>query len=286
MITYKPLPIKDKEVQKYLCNVEFKEANISAFKVQYHSWIYSSKNTVVNGLDCYSRALTDGVTGAFSDFLHHYSNKKLIVFNGEYPYHRDTGATVINDVDELTRDSRLILSTPFSATGNIHKKYIEIMEKCIVLDIPVFIDMAYFGACCLGKIDVTYSCIKMVSFSLSKTFGTGKCKIGICYYRDIPIGPMQMLNKYNYVNHIAINIHNPLIQNFSPDYMFDKYRKKQEAIAIDLSLDCSDTIFLCTTHDSKYNGFSRSGLINRIGIADLLIKDTYNKENLQWQEKP
>jgi len=286
MITYKPLPIKDARVQKHLTHVSFEQADIQAFKTQYNAWIHSSKHTVVNGLQDFATALTDGVTGAFADFTHAYPNKELVVFKGEYPYHRDTGATVINSVDNLQPETKLILSVPFAATGNKPEYYEEILDRCTQLNIPVFIDMAYFGACKLDEVNIDYKCVKIVAFSLSKTFGTGKCKIGICYYRDIPTTPMQLLNEYNYVNHIAINLHTPIIENFPPDYMYDVYRDKQVSIARLLEIDPSDTVFLCTTHDSKFKGFSRAGYINRIGIADLLIEDNVEVEHIQWHTKP
>lgn len=286
MITYKPLPIKDVHVQKHLTHTLFEQADIQAFKVQCDAWIHSSKHTVVNGLQDFATALTDGVTGAFADFTHAYPNKELVVFKGEYPYHRDTGATVINNVNSLQPGTKLILSVPFAATGNVPDHYEEILDRCTQLNIPVFIDMAYFGACKLGEVNIDYKCVKIVAFSLSKTFGTGKCKIGMCYYRDISTTPMQLLNEYNYVNHIAINLHTPIIKNFTPDYMYDVYRDKQVSIAKLLEIDPSDTVFLCTTHDSKFEGFSRAGFINRIGIADLLVKDNVEVENIQWHIKP
>jgi hypothetical protein len=286
MITYKPLPIKDACVQHYLTHVPFEQADTQAFKAQYDAWIHASQHTSILGLERFATALTDGVTSAFADFTHAYPNKELVVFKGEYPYHRDTGATVINNVNNLQPGTKLILSVPFAATGNVPDHYEEILDRCTQLNIPVFIDMAYFGACKLGEVNIDYKCVKIVAFSLSKTFGTGKCKIGMCYYRDIPTTPMQLLNEYNYVNHIAINLHTPIIENFTPDYMYDVYRDKQVSIARLLEIDPSDTVFLCTTHDPKFKGFSRAGYINRIGIADLLVKDNFEVENIQWHIKP
>lgn len=286
MITYKPLPINDTRVQHYLAQVKFEQADVQAFKTQYTAWLYSSKNTVIQGLDRFATALTDGVTSAFADFTHAFPNKHLVVFKGEYPYHRDTGATVIDCVSQLDHGQRVIISLPFAATGNKHEKFEEILEQCNDLRIPVFVDCAYFGSCSLGTVNVDYECVKFVAFSLSKTFGTGKCRIGMCYYRDIETGPMQLLNQYNYINHVAVNFHAPIINVFGPDYMYDKFRSKQEQIAELLGVDVSSTVFLCTSKDDKYKGFSRAGLINRIGIAQLLVQDNIDIENIEWQEKP
>jgi hypothetical protein len=285
MITYKPLPIPDLEIAQYHSNLSFDRSDVQAFKDLYVRWITSGQNTTVLGLERFATALTDGVTGAFADFTHAYPDKELVVFKGEYPYHRDTGATVITNIDQLENGQRLILSVPFAASGNKPLQYEEIIERCNELQIPVFLDMAYFGAAKLGSILVDYECVKFVAFSLSKTFATGKCRIGICFYRDITVGPMQLLNQYEYVNHVSINMHYQILENFTPDYLFNKYRERQLNIANDLDIDASDTVFLCTTYDKKYNGFSRAGTINRIGIAEMLVNN-YNVDEIKWHTKP
>ena len=286
-ITYKPWPIPDVHVQEFLKTVKFAPADINAFKIQYRDWILSSKHTTYTGLENYSMVLTDGVTGAFGDFTHAYPHRTLVVFKGEYPFHRDTGAHVINNVSEIKKSDKVIISAPFAATGNVHNYYTDILERCNKLNVPVFVDCAYFGCCKLGEVHIDYDCVKMVSFSLSKTFASGKCRIGITFFKDLPVKtPMQLLDEYSYVNHIAVNIHAPIIQEFSPDYMFDTYRVRQTKLAAMLNVDPSDTVFLCTTHDSKFEGFSRAGFINRIGIADLLVKDNIKAEHIQWHTKP
>ena len=273
-------------VSNYLTSVSFSQANVEAFRNQFHTWIHSSANAVIHGLEFFSQALTDGVTGAFADFTHAYPDRTTTVLKGEYPYHRDTGARVIEDADDIKDTDKIIISIPFSASGNKHEQFDRILDRCDDLNVPVFIDCAYFGCCKLDLFSVDRPCIKMVAFSLSKTFGTGKSKIGLCYYRDIISTPMQILNDYNYVNHASILLHAPIIENFSADYMYDTYRDKQLEVADLLGVEPSDTVFLCTSYDEKYKGFNRAGTINRIGISELLVEDVIDVDLLEWQEKP
>jgi hypothetical protein len=287
MITYKPLPIADTGVAESLSvhNV-FTQADTQLFIDTFDTWLRSSRLNTLVGLNEYSKGITDGVTGAFVDFEHAYSHLRTTVFKGEYPYHRDIGIRVITKVGELTPGDKLILSVPFSATGNKPEEYDTIMMHCIENDIPVFIDMAYYGSCKLGTVDLSHSCIKFVGFSLSKTFGTGKCRIGMLYYRDVPTGPTVLLNQYNYVNHVSINIHMPLLEKFAVDYMWNRYNQKQMEIAQELGVEPSSTVFLCITNKSEYNGFSRAGLINRIGIGAILPQENIAYETLVWVTKP
>ena len=285
-ITYKPLPIPDICISRYLTTVPFAKANVDAFKQAFHTWIHSSKNTVIHGLELFSTALTDGVTGAFTDFTHAYPDRTTTVLKGEYPFHRDTGARVIKNADDIKETDKVIISMPFSASGNKHEQFDSVLDRCDELNVPVFIDCAYFGCCKLDSFNVDRPCIKMIAFSLSKTFGTGKSKIGLCYYRDITSTPMQILNDYNYINHTSILLHVPIIENFSADYMYDTYRDKQLKIAHLLGVEPSATVFLCTSHDERYNGFNRAGTINRIGISELLVEDVIDVASLEWHEKP
>jgi hypothetical protein len=110
----------------------------------------------------------------------------------------------------------------------------------------------------------------MVAFSLSKTFATGKCKIGMCYHKNVESTPMQVINSYEYVNHVSINIHSTLLSKFDSDYIYDKYKDKQQLIANTLGVTASSTVFLCHTQDIKWKKFTRNNIVNRLGIAKLL----------------
>jgi hypothetical protein len=281
MITEKPLSICDKDVQSFLQHSIWRDADLNIFISRYNEWIHSSDNFKINGLENFCAALTDGVTGAFPDFAHAFPNKPLMVFKGEYLYHKGLGALEIDNPSQLTPGYRLILSVPFSSTGNMPAALDDILARCDMLDIPVFLDFAYFGLCSLPEINVNYQCVKFCAFSLSKTFGTGKCKIGMCYYKDIFSCSMDILTRYSYVNQVSVNLHLPIIQEFSPDYMFNNYRQKQEFIAHELGVEVSDTVIFCTTHNPRFNDYDRQGLINRLGIGNLLTQD--KKTILQYK---
>ncbi len=282
MITYKPLPIIDPDVQTVMHNtktswiLDFKDEFIET----YDRWIRSSKNFVINGLDTFKKvSVTDGVTGAFSNFEKMYSGE-TVVFRGEYPFHRDTGATVIDFVNQLSKGQKLIISLPFSATGSTHPLMKQALDICRALDIPVFVDMAYFGISNLPPVDVSHPAIKMVAFSHSKTFATGKCKIGLCYHNTDGVSPMELLNQYNYINHISAGTHIQLMKIFTPDHMYCKYHVKQKLIAEVLEVDASPCVHLCTSTDDKWKGFSRDGFINRLGVAPLLVSYPFDKDSI------
>jgi len=279
MITYKPLPIEDPEVQYKL---EWKKHNVNDFALKYKTWIQSSNRAVVHGLDTYNYYLTDGVTGAFADFEKTYPSLESVVFRGEYPYHRDTGATRIEHLSNLHKGQKLYISYPFAAHGIVHYQFESILDICEEQNIPVFLDCAYFGACAFPNLDLKKNCIKFVAFSMSKAFATGRCKIGICFTQEQNTY-MALLNEYSYVNHISIGIHNYILDNFKPDYMFEKYRTTQLDICKKYEIDPSDTVFLAYSYNPKQKGFDRDGTVSRYGISDLLVNG-YDRE-IEWISK-
>jgi hypothetical protein len=271
-ISYITVPIEDSKILEYLNNITniWYKNSVKEFKQLYHNWIIASKNSSVLGLDTFDSSLTDGVTGAFYNFNHAFNNFNTVIFKGEYPLHTSTGADMINSVEDLEYGQKLIISYPFAAHGEIHHNFEDILSKCDLLNIPVLIDMAFFGCAKLPLVNVDRPCIKMVAFSLSKTFSTGKCKIGVCYHKNIQNTPMQVINSYEYVNHVSINIHTILLSKFDSDYIYNKYKDKQQLIANTLNVTASSTVFLCHTNDIKWKKFSRNNLVNRLGIARLL----------------
>ena len=279
MITAKPLPIKDPNI---IIEPRWQYCNTKDFADYYKKWILSSTNCKIFGLDNFNYYLTDGVTGAFSDFEKSFSHLKSVVFRGEYPFHRDTGCSTIDHISELKFGQKLYISCPFAAHGCVHFNFDLILESCEKQNIPVFIDMAYFGACSISSLDLNYKCIKFIGFSMSKAFGTGFCKIGLCFTNEKNTF-MELLNQYSYVNHVSIGIHQEIIKNFSPDYLYNKYRQKQIEICNKFDFNTSDTVFLGYTDTPKIKGFDREGTVSRFGISDLLING-YDRE-IEWVTK-
>lgn len=279
MITYKPLPIEDPDVN---VSLSWKKYEAKHFADKYRQWILTSKNAKILGLENFNCYVTDGVTGAFTDFEKCYPHLTSVAFRGEYPFHRDTGAKRIETPNDLSVGQKLYISYPFAAHGNVHVMYHKIINRCNQLNIPVFVDCAYFGACKFEELNLNHLCIKFVGFSMSKAFATGRCKIGVCFTNEKNTA-MSLLNKYNYVNHVSIGIHDQILDNFSPDYMFDKYRTSQLDICKKFGFEASDTVFLGYSYNPNFKGFDRDGTVNRFGISDLLVNG-YDKE-VTWISK-
>lgn len=238
------------------------------FIKEHEKWIKSSKQFIIAGLENFSnRYVTFGITDAFNDF--YFLHKTISVLRGEYPYHRDLGLCVLDDIDEIEDCSALIISYPFSATGNIHKDWDRIISVCLKKQIAIFLDCSFFGIAENIVLDIA-PCITHVAFSFSKVFCTGVMRTGVLYTKNTATTPLKLQHKWIYDNHLGQIMHYNLMKNFGPDYIITKYKTIANAVREQNFFTKSSTIIFGLTSDSNYDEYSRDGIINRITISRLL----------------
>ncbi|MDA9373827.1 aminotransferase class I/II-fold pyridoxal phosphate-dependent enzyme [bacterium] len=237
-----------------------------AFTEKYDSWIHSSEKFKISGLETFPhRLVTNGITEAFGDIYERYDS--IQVMRGEYTYHRDLGHVVLDDYKDIEEHSALIISYPFSATGNVHPEWDKIIAVCNERDIDVFIDCCLFGVSEVDTLDLHHDCITHVAFSFSKTFGTGGLRTGMLYKKNINNTTVEMINSHFYTQMAGMRLHYELMQQFTPDYMCDKYRDKQVELAKSLDIEPSDTVIFGISTDKKYDHFERDAYINRLCLS-------------------
>lgn len=237
-----------------------------AFTEKYDSWIHSSEKFKISGLETFPhRLVTNGITEAFGDIYELYDS--IQVMRGEYTYHRDLGHVVLDDYKDIEEHSALIISYPFSATGNVHPEWDKIIAVCNERDIDVFIDCCLFGVSEVDTLNLHHDCITHVAFSFSKTFGTGGLRTGMLYKKNIDNTTVEMINSHFYTQMAGMRLHYELMQKFTPDYMCDKYRDKQVELANSLDIEPSDTVIFGISTDKKYDQFERDAYINRLCLS-------------------
>jgi hypothetical protein len=239
MLSNKAIAIVDPDIRESIKDYKFNIDRVvlpSQFVKSHRKWLVNN-TFYINGLENFEYAyIVDGVTGAFNDVYH----EDVYVLDGEYSYHKDIGKR-IEHFENIPAGSRLIISYPFAATGNIHKDWKQILENCKKNNIHIFVDACLAGVS-LGVLDVNHPAITHVAFSFSKAFGTGFCRTGVLYARYNHGSPASITNKYLYLNHNNIFLHTHLMNNFESDYIFKKYRFKQIDICKKHSLLQSDCV--------------------------------------------
>lgn len=235
------------------------------FIQQHREWVNSSENMRVSNLDMFENAfVTNGVTEAFNDFYYIQSNVRVL--EGEYTYHGDLGIKVISDISKIEPNTALIISYPYSATGDPHSAWEEILDECESKCVEVFVDCCLFGTSKTKELDLSHRAITHVAFSFSKTFATGGLRTGVLYTKSSCITPLRIQSNHNYVQHAGMILHSALMDEFSPDYIYNKYRRKQLQICNDNNIKPSGSVMFGVSGDTEYNYYER-GIINRMCLT-------------------
>ena len=241
------------------------------FCSSYKKWILSSKLNSIHGLDqfpfmCYS----NGTTEAFDKFYIKNHTRRFRCFRGEYVYHRLTWRnswpnwTWLDD-ECLDPNDAVVISLPFSDTGNAHSLHEALLDKCDELGIPVLVDCAYFGICEGLNFNFNHMCITDITFSLSKVFPVAHARIGMRFTRIDDDDPLFVVNKIGYTNRIGPQIGLQLINKFSPDYIYIKYRDRQLEICKDLNVIPSRTV-LFGIGGEQWAEYNRGTATNRLSF--------------------
>lgn len=215
-------------------------------------WIKSHKRVNYLGLDEFKRK--DAILGVTHqlDELHYLHKGKIATYKGEYKYHRrltDFKVKQIKNYKELVFGDIFIVSYPSCITTNYHKDFSLLLDHCDEHKIPVHIDGAWFGQCRNFKFDVTHPAIHSVSVSLSKAFGMGSQRIGIRYTHEPPLGPIKIMNDFNYVNVSDMWIGTECMKHFGVDYWWNNYEDLYEKVCDDFDLVKCDSIHVGIRYD-------------------------------------
>jgi len=234
------------------------------FTNQFHLWVHSSKQEVAGLPNKRKPNIVSGITDAFNQLYGMYN--KIGIHEGEYGYHN----LCVDDrtTHNLSEADCIVISHPFSADGKCSHAKIEEADK---LNIPIFIDCAFFGIC--TDIDFNfkkYKNVQSVCFSLSKAFGTGLTRVGLLYTKDK--FPCTIYNEWQYPLIASAEYHYSNMKTIGPDDLPKQYMQSQIKICKELELEPSPTIIFGLDYTDKYNDFKR-GPVNRVCITRRLELD-------------
>jgi hypothetical protein len=249
----------------------------SNFCTSYLQWIKSTTLNTFVGLEQFTHtAYSNGTTESFDKFYLKNADKRFRCFKGEYKYHqlswRDCFNWAFLEDDALQLGDAVVISLPFSDTGNEHVNMNQVLTECNVLDIPVLIDCAYFGICSNITFDVSHKCITDLTFSLSKTFPVAHARIGMRLTKIDNDDSLFVCDKAGYVNRIGCAIGQALISTFTPDYIVKTYKDKQFEICSLLDITPSNTV-LFGLGGPEWNEYNRGCDTNRLGLHKYLTQN-------------
>lgn len=250
---------------------------IDEFLYNYDLWIKTTTLNKLVGLEDFKyKCYSNGTTEAFDKFYMKNANRRFRNFRGEYMYHklawRDKFVWEWLEDAPLHKNDAVVISLPFADTGDKHGSYHNLMRKCCELGVPVLVDCAYFGVCYNIDIDLAYSCITDVTFSLSKTFPVAYARIGMRYTREDDDDTMFVYHKISYNNKLGAALGMNYINKFTPDFMPQKYMQKQKDYCTKLNVHPSNTILFGIDHSDEYSQYNRGGTTNRLSFHKQYIR--------------
>lgn len=248
----------------------------SDFISLYSDWLFRGfnfKNTKLYTNAC----VTQGTTESFAQFYIRYRDRhRLRIKKGEYFYHQMMKSLWYSDKfswlddDDLRPGDVLLLSVPFADTGDRHGNLNDLLDKCDKLNIPVMLDLAYLNLTVDSvfnqQIDFARPCIKYAVSSLSKVFPVENLRIGIRLQKEFYEDQLYVINEknYNYINLLSAYVGHGMMQQFGPDYMFNKFRSEQLVMCQQLGLTPSPCFIFGIDHNHLYPEYNRGGDSNRL----------------------
>ena len=245
-----------------------------AFLLEFPEWIASSKLNSFRGLDIDHfphRVISLGTTQAF-DWWHYIiasRGQRLRVFKGEYPYHRDVSSLGWNHEQyienaPLDKNDAVIVSIPFSGTGDKPGRWKWLVEQCEELKIPIYVDCAWFGCCEDMEAKFGPAPIRAVAFSTTKSLSCGNWRAGMVFTRE-KYSSLHLQTEWHHGIHLNTSIGLELIRNFGPDTIPNTYSKHANAVCEKFGLERSRTVHIAKGDDT-WDEYSRDGTYNRINI--------------------
>ncbi len=276
-------PIVNSAVKDHYDNFIFKPVSLGSYTNVWRNWLTFTDDKSIQGLDNFKFAdYTQGTSQTFDQFvLRHSQQREIVTLKGEFQYHGCISKAVrYRNVDHdnyyffAERGLQaLLISAPFSDFGCIHPKFDEIMQICDQLDIPVCLDLAYWGISKNVHIDLDqYPAIKEVTCSLSKPFYTlENHRVGVRFTRDYVDDGISMLNEVSMQNNYSMSLGVHYMREFSPDWNWETYREKYEEVCADFGFIYTDTVIFGLGDEKRHEQYNRGVPGNyRVCISEYL----------------
>ena len=265
---------------------DFTELKHDYFKL-YKQWMFEP-HPGIQGTDWYSEpCFTQGTTESFNLFYIRFSDKRLRIARGEYFYHNMIGKLynkpfAFLDEDDLQEGDALVLSVPFSDTGNVPYNLEEILTECDLKGIPVMLDLAYLNLAKDLSFDLRHECIEYITSSLSKSFPLELSRVAIRFQKSSFEDQLTIMNedKLNYINMHSLYLGYQMMKEWKADWLYTKYRDKQIQLCKELEVEPSSCVIFGIDNDNKYPQYNRGGRTNRLCFSR--IWDGRNIANSEW----
>jgi hypothetical protein len=284
--------ISDDSIQQTISEMSLSNCNTSDTKYidMFKHWVNSSVNNTIELPQDWFYTYSDGTTAAFNMFYLEHRDKRFRVLSGEYFYHKimftrmNLAWSEIHNSD-IKQNDAVIISLPFSNTGNAHDQMITILDNCARLGVPVLLDCCYFGQCTGLHFPLDHPAITVIAFSLSKCFDVPYYRIGMRAAKIDNDDGLFVYQKNGYTNKVAQHVGIELMSVYSSDYMVDKYYPWTLDVCDSMGIANTSCVNFGLSANKKYDYLSRGSGKNRINIKNE-VKNIYNEKTINSVTRP
>jgi len=245
--------------------------NVKDFLNDYAHWMKQGHK--INGIEQYKHlAFSNGTTETFDKFYMQNTHRRLRLWRGEYFYHQIVARENFYnnfawiDEDPIQDMDVVVVSLPFSDTGNIPEDFDQVMRLCCVRNVNVMIDMAYLNLSKPIEVNLDYDCIKVITTSLSKIFPIETYRVGIRMMKDYIDDTLQAYtdSANPYLNLNSIHIGQKLIEKYNNNHIVETYTELQTEYCKTLGVTPSNCTIFGIDTESKYPEYSRGNKTSRL----------------------
>lgn len=181
------------------------------------------------------------------EFLQKHKERKPIIFNGEFWYFAKIIANQIHTVDEIKKDSVLVISYPFMEKFKVKNNMNHILQRCCELNVPVLLDCIWLPLTKESYLLEHTDCIEMITHSMTKTLPLAGIKGGLCFYKK----PLPIEMRHNEIHgKIGAFIFDKLINEKGYWYVRDSHHELQKKWCNILGLEQHDLVMVGTFKDN------------------------------------
>ena len=228
----------------YIVNDPYTSNMNNQFKDKFEYWMDYSRRNTIEGLERFKRRdIIMGCTQFIDNLYIKYGAEKIQVLENEYKYHyRMFPKTKPAKIGNLDPNRELIISAPFT-NGSMHPQFNEILDECFEKNIRIHIDGAWITAAQNIRLDLNHPSIASIGISLSKGYGlSGWNRIGVRWSNTIEQDSITLMNDFQQVNSLAVQIGIFMLDNIPVDHLWDTHEANYHKICKDFHLQPTDTI--------------------------------------------
>ena len=272
----RPIPLHLVRLHHESIKQKVGEVNFDVYATTWRNWLTDVNLKRLSGLDNFTyQDYTQGTSQAFDMFiLRHITQRTIVTLKGDFQYHKCLGKfgnfTTVNSDLGLTQDMALIISLPFSGTGDAYIVK-RMLSKCNELNIPVLLDLAYWGISKNIHIDLdNYPCVLEVTSSLSKPFYTLEThRVGIRFSRQYLDDGVSMQNEVGMQNLHSMALGVSYMNKFSADWSWQALESRYYDACKYNDLTATDCVIFAQG-GADYADHNRGPGVNRVCISELL----------------